>query len=861
MLAGAGMGKSHIAGRVEQTLGDSWEVTWIVGQRLLVDTDFAVIENLIISGAESCDAWDRSTIVGVVQLLHEYVQAKTLNSAGTPLLVVDNAQWVDAASCAVLEQLAASATVKMLVLSRPGPSNMASSAIFTDDTMFAQCQLPMLTQDEVLAEMEEILDGTVVPGSAAVFRQQSGGHPLFLRALLGSTLAQGTFARHGRVWALSSSWSDPHPDVSDVAIDVFEEFSEREREVLEIVALAGPLHEALLHRVLPGATFGTLLDANVLRISRGRDPTVGFEVPVFGECLRQRIPVGRSIDIRQRVLRARAYQPLSSCALMRHTAWSFDCGAVVSDRSLLHAARIANGQNDPQLAIRLAAGVVDSQHVFSARMVRIQAHIMLEQYAPAREQLDQLNSMSDSQSECDSLGALTLMLESAEGYQTARLRQLQTRWRMGYRELQISRCAGADLIDALILVKSGRQLDKAMRMGLQDVAATENHMGLQFASTVLLAQSKVSSGDHLGAQSDFLKARALVRRHPGQLGIFDQVLTAQQMLFLASVGDSVGAFELWHDVEEATSPELNATRFHGVADLIAAMSRLDQGLVVSAAATFDIAIAALRENDPAGVLSFALAVATYANYLAGNSSRAVVTAEAFHASTSNDRSTACLLSEAYVAAAGTGGESAQEIQALLLELADDAHSHGGAAIEMAICNLLFRSGSSEVLARMATIELKTFGPALSMMQAMARALVNEDATGMERVAIMPGAQNNKLLAAEALGRALQLHAKQGRQESRHGVLAQLRTMNVPFEATGSHIIRELASSAELTVREKEIAALVHRRYSNRDIAEKFTLSQRTIEGHLYRIYSKLGIGSREELYEPWLTDLLTGMDK
>ena len=33
----------------------------------------------------------------------------------------------------------------------------------------------------------------------------------------------------------------------------------------------------------------------------------------------------------------------------------------------------------------------------------------------------------------------------------------------------------------------------------------------------------------------------------------------------------------------------------------------------------------------------------------------------------------------------------------------------------------------------------------------------------------------------------------------------------------------------------------------KDIAAKFTLSQRTVEGHVYRIYVKLGISKRTEL--------------
>ncbi|WP_422935996.1 helix-turn-helix transcriptional regulator [Sinomonas sp. P47F7] len=51
----------------------------------------------------------------------------------------------------------------------------------------------------------------------------------------------------------------------------------------------------------------------------------------------------------------------------------------------------------------------------------------------------------------------------------------------------------------------------------------------------------------------------------------------------------------------------------------------------------------------------------------------------------------------------------------------------------------------------------------------------------------------------------------------------------------------------LTSREREVAVLAARGESNRTIAEEMGLSVRTVEGHLYQVFSKLGITSRSEL--------------
>lgn len=51
----------------------------------------------------------------------------------------------------------------------------------------------------------------------------------------------------------------------------------------------------------------------------------------------------------------------------------------------------------------------------------------------------------------------------------------------------------------------------------------------------------------------------------------------------------------------------------------------------------------------------------------------------------------------------------------------------------------------------------------------------------------------------------------------------------------------------LSTREWEIANLVARGMTNRDIAERLVVSTRTVEGHVYRMFAKLNITDREGL--------------
>jgi DNA-binding NarL/FixJ family response regulator len=55
------------------------------------------------------------------------------------------------------------------------------------------------------------------------------------------------------------------------------------------------------------------------------------------------------------------------------------------------------------------------------------------------------------------------------------------------------------------------------------------------------------------------------------------------------------------------------------------------------------------------------------------------------------------------------------------------------------------------------------------------------------------------------------------------------------------------SSLGLTAREREIAGYAATGLSNRAIADQLTVSIRTVENHLQRTYSKLGINTRSDL--------------
>ncbi|PIU56764.1 MAG: hypothetical protein COS88_02470 [Chloroflexi bacterium CG07_land_8_20_14_0_80_51_10] len=57
---------------------------------------------------------------------------------------------------------------------------------------------------------------------------------------------------------------------------------------------------------------------------------------------------------------------------------------------------------------------------------------------------------------------------------------------------------------------------------------------------------------------------------------------------------------------------------------------------------------------------------------------------------------------------------------------------------------------------------------------------------------------------------------------------------------------EVAEKAHLTPREEEIPKLIASGKENREIAQLLEIEEKTVKNHINSIYSKLGVGSRQE---------------
>jgi DNA-binding CsgD family transcriptional regulator len=87
--------------------------------------------------------------------------------------------------------------------------------------------------------------------------------------------------------------------------------------------------------------------------------------------------------------------------------------------------------------------------------------------------------------------------------------------------------------------------------------------------------------------------------------------------------------------------------------------------------------------------------------------------------------------------------------------------------------------------------------------------------------------------------------------------ADARRLDMPGALRAADaFLADLATTADplaaLTEREREVVALVAAALSNREIAQRLVLSERTVESHVRRILAKCGLSSRAELIRWYL---------
>lgn len=125
-------------------------------------------------------------------------------------------------------------------------------------------------------------------------------------------------------------------------------------------------------------------------------------------------------------------------------------------------------------------------------------------------------------------------------------------------------------------------------------------------------------------------------------------------------------------------------------------------------------------------------------------------------------------------------------------------------------------------------------------------MCNGDAVELAAVSEGFEAVGDCVAAVDAAAQASIAYRRQNLRGSALGCAARAEALGERCGAD-TPTLRQAREPLPLTDREREIVLLLGQGLSNRDVAERLTLSVRTVEGHIYKAMSKTGTASRGEL--------------
>jgi DNA-binding CsgD family transcriptional regulator len=290
-----------------------------------------------------------------------------------------------------------------------------------------------------------------------------------------------------------------------------------------------------------------------------------------------------------------------------------------------------------------------------------------------------------------------------------------------------------------------------------------------------------------------------------------------------------------------------ATTFNGSLQVLRGYSLLRQGRMERAYQVLLPAVEALRLNDPLQLFRFGSSLGFYVAARLGDAVQAKRLEQDFTDAVPGGPAHE-LLAAAYGAAASEYLSRDGKGLATLHTLATthDATARPGSLLE--ILSICWDLGDPSVIPMVQSVAKTVEGRYAEAILTLATSWEAADGDALMDTAASLEESGFTNLAREAYARASTLLDQAGeRRRSRQAVALREKCDHELGERFREGRFIAAAPAVHLTRREQDIVGLAVEGLTDREIAQRLMVSVRTVEGHLYRTYVKLGVRSRDEL--------------
>jgi DNA-binding CsgD family transcriptional regulator len=815
---------------------------------------------------ELADHYESSRpVVRVVASLSTGASMFSLLDVGQPaLIVIDDIQLLDVDIAAVLASMVVSNEIVLLATMRTERGASVRSVpgsitlLWKDDhaTRVDVGPLDRSAHDELI---ESVLPGPIDRVALHRLWGLTEGSPLFLNELLRSALADGSLARVDGMWQLVGN---PHSSRLDELIAVrIDELDPVQQHVVELVAVGEPIPFSLLLReVEPEALDGAERCGLVEVVADGMRRDVRMSHPMFGDVARRRLTASRSSILHRRLLALLEMTPMRRRDdIVRAATWQLRAGGTPVTDDMVLAARRALYDRNEWLAIELAAHAASSRRVDAAIVVS-QAFVGVGQPERATRLLAELGGES---SDADrAMLAIQRAVTSFWGLgdaSTAERHLLEA-------ELAIPDGAWRDEIRserAVIATMRGNFSD-ALDLG-DDLVDESKPVRVYVTAAIAAGASRALDGRSLDAMALAERAFDVGSAVTPELGMSDPGIHLVVQALASSEAGELTASEDLARLAHAVSVEQGHRNGQGYCSLVLGRTLLLRGRVAEASAFFAESAAAFGWLRSRGPQRWAVAGMVQASALAG----AADDAERAWAELGRlgDHPAQMMAVEVDRAGAWLLVARNDVVGAIdrLEQIAAAAFERGAVSLGGAVLHDIVRLGG--VSRRLEDIDRLggAQGRLASARVVSLQAALQADPAGFVAAGEQFAAIGADLFAAESFQRAGDLHESAHRTRD---AARSRRRASESYRRTGQEWFITLAAprrpsagmadASDLTRRESDIARRAAGGQSNREIAGELSLSIRTVENHLQRVYDKLGLAGRRELSRVVLADQSSG---
>ncbi|MCC3292033.1 LuxR family transcriptional regulator [Arthrobacter sp. zg-Y1110] len=865
LLGAEGIGKSSLAELAAERLSSIMVPYYVCGSPVLSRMQYGILSTYL----GSATAAEMESPLAVLRTVRAHFQRLTETSGMQTLLVVDNAQHIDEASAHLLTQLAMSGELRLMVISRARAPRIHELLSLARDGLLARIDLGPLSRHAVHEFCVSVLGGPVLQASSTLLSRMSGGNPLYVKELLTRAQRQQRLLEVNGAWYLGKEPDSLDTSLVDLVKGMLASRSPAERNVLETVALAERLPRSVVSAVSDDEAVRSLLIDGILEILPDRDESVHLVQPLHEQIIRSLVPAARSAEIRARVLGRYepgslldTVQPARLDTLLRYTEWALDCGERLSAEELLAAARAANGMWDAARGQRFAAAVHLPAFRKAAEVELAISSAKQGSYGRARTHLEALKTGAGDTWDQRSLqraaftSALMLRQSNADAEE---LNALAQRWTevatvMAAREMASAGTppgvsAGAGVLAAAALVLNGDYAEARTRLaalagdGEEPQSADDVERALIIHG--LYAEVLGACGEVGPALKQAQAAANLLAGSAGRFRCYSGFVFVRHALALLHGGRFAQLEQLIAKMH--TGPQPLLTVLGGTLGVFEAALEIHRGRLHEGLQRLRPAVEALRDKDPELMLPYALGLACYASTVVGDGTPAAGLDTQVSAAGYPGPRHLWLTAQAYAAAAEASQSTEGPTSGRLAVLAAEARAAGLRSSEKDILELCLAVGDLTQVGRLAELTADFEGAEAQALHAYAAAVASGNPDRMVAAAEDAIGAQKYLVAVESIGHAIRFYGNHGNLRRQRALIQQLRRrreelagVTVSYLSPSLHLVR-------LTRREHEIVALLLSGATTKDIAGHFTLSQRTVEGHVYRIYVKLGISRRADL--------------